>query len=360
MGRPSRRSVIAAPLALLGAAGPEPLVLRAAAAGAGVLYGAAIEPQAFSGDPAFAALAAQQCGLLAAENALKWDALRPEPGRFDFAAADQVAAIARRLGVPMHGHALVWHEAVPAWVEDQLRRGDGRALLVEHIARVVGRYAGRIRSWDVVNEPVERNDGRPDGLRRSLWLQAVGDDYIELAIRTAHAADPSARLVLSDYGLEYDDIGWMVEKRGTMLDLLAELKRSGAPLHALGVQGHLLGDHPPAFGRGLARFLADVARLGLDIYVTELDVNDQHMPGDARERDRASAGIYGAFLRAMLAQGAVKQVVTWGLSDRYTSKSTLFPRPDGQAVRPLPFDSNLKAKPAALAMQDAFRSRLRP
>jgi endo-1,4-beta-xylanase len=341
-----------------GAGRAQSMTLRAAAGAAGIRYGAAIEPQTVETDAAFAALVREQCAVLTAENALKWDALRPGPDRFDFSAADRVAEIARRWGLPMHGHTLVWHEALPDWTRAALAGGqDPTALLTQHITRVVSRYAGVVASWDVVNEFVERNDRRPDGLRRSPWLEAIGPDYIEIALRAAHAADPAARLTVSDYGLEYDDESWMVEKRGTMLRMLRRLKDRGAPLHALGIQGHLLGDRRPAFGAGLARFLADVGALGLDIYVTELDVKDQNTPGGVAERDRIVADIYNAFLRTVLDQPAARQVVTWGLSDRYTAQASFFPRPDGAAVRPLPFDSDFAPKPAAFAMARAFRAR---
>lgn len=353
---PSRRAALVGGLSLLAApacAGPR-LDLKAVAARRGLRYGAAIEPRSVEADADFAELIRAQCGLVTAENALKWSALRPAADRFDFAEADRVAAIARANRIPMHGHCLVWHEAMPDWLTASLAPRNAEAMLTQHIAAVVGRYVGTIGSWDVVNEAVERNDRRLDGLRKSPWLQALGPDYLEIAFRAAHAADPHARLVLADYGLEYDDEPWMVEKRGTMLALLRGLLGCGVPIHALALQGHLLGDRPPAFGRGLSAFLAEVAGLGLDIYVTELDVNDQNTPGSVEQRDRVVADIYARFLETVLDQPAVKMVVTWGLSDRYTSKTTMFPRSDGAAVRPLPFDADLRPKPAALALARAF------
>jgi endo-1,4-beta-xylanase len=209
----------------------------------------------------------------------------------------------------------------------------------------------------VVNEPVERNDHRPDGLRVSPWLQALGPAYLGLAFRCAHAADPSARLDLSDYGLEYDDERWMVEKRGTMLRLLEQLRASDVPIHALALQGHLDAARPPAFGSGLRRFLANVADLGLDIYVTELDVNDQAVDGSPARRDAVVAANYRAFLEVVCDEPRVKMINTWGLSDRYTSKQTMFARADGADVRPLPFDAALASKAAAFAMAEAFDAR---
>ena len=330
--------------------------LRMAAAACHRQFGAAIEPQQIEADMDFASLVQRHCGLLTAENAMKWNQLRPSREQFDFAQADRVAAIADRNKVPMHGHCLVWHEANPDWLIKALSPRNARALLTSHIETVVKRYAGNVTSWDVVNEAVERNDRRPDGLRKSLWLEALGADYLEMAFRTAHAADPKARLALADYGLEYDDEPWMVEKRGTTLILLRQLISRGVPIHILALQGHLLGDRPAAFGKGLSEFLAAVADLGLDIFITELDVNDQNTPGSVTQRDQAVAEIYGRFLETVLRQPAVKSVVTWGLSDRYTSKSWFAPRGDGAMVRPLPFDRDLVAKPAVARMLKAFQN----
>jgi endo-1,4-beta-xylanase len=330
--------------------------LRDLSASKGVVYGAAIEPDTVEHDPDFGALLRRQCASLTPENAMKWNALRPARDRFDFSAADRVMAIAAAQGARVHGHCLVWHEALPSWLPSALTPAAGEALLTGHIQRVVERYAGRVRSWDVVNEAVERNDGRPDGLRLSPWFRALGAGYLGLAFRTAHQTDPWASLALSDYGLEYDDERWMVEKRGTMLSLLHNLKASGVPVHALALQGHLDGARPPAFGTGLRRFLSEVADLGLEIHVTELDVSDQRVPGAQARRDAIVADHYRAFLDVVLDESAVTHVTTWGLSDRYTSKSAMFPRADHQAVRPLPFDGALRPKLAAQAMADAFLS----
>jgi endo-1,4-beta-xylanase len=354
----SRRGALAAGLALLAgrpALAGDPEALKSAAAACGLLYGAAVEPEHLAQDPAYAQLVARHCAVLAPENALKWDALRPAPGVFAFARGDRVVEFAERIGAQVHGLVLVWHEALPKWLPAALTSESAADALNTHIATVVGRYAGRMRSWDVANEVVERNDHRPDGLRRSLWLEALGPGYLSLAFEAAHAADPRAKLALSDYGLEYDDVGWMVEKRYALLALLERLRSDDVPIHALSVQAHLLGDHPPAFGGGLRDFLREVADLGLELQVTELDVDDQKMPGDVAQRDRHTAEIYARFLET--AQGATRltMVNTWGLSDRYTSKSFLFPRPDRTPVRPLPFAADLQEKPAARSLRAAFR-----
>ena len=319
-------------------------------------FGCAIEPEVMDRDRDFAALVRRQAGVLAPENAMKWNTLRPSPDRFDFVAGDRVVALAQAQNAFVHGHCLVWHEAIPDWAMAALDRRTAHAMLSEHIHTVVRHYAGRVRSWDVVNEVVERNDRRPDGLRVSPWLKALGPDYIDQAFHLAIGADPNARLAIADYGLEYDNVDWMVEKRGTMLQVLLGMRVRDVPVHALAIQGHLDATRPPAFGEGLYRFLGQVANLGYEIYITELDVNDQKLPGAAAQRDAVIADHYHAFLDVALREPAVKRVNTWGLSDRHTSKSTLFPRADGAEVRPLPFDRDLRPKPAAFAIAQALRA----
>lgn len=352
----SRRGLlVGASAAIAGAACAEPPSLKAAAKRAGRRFGCAVEPQTLAADGDFRDLVAQQCDLLIPENAMKWNALRPSADAFDFAAADAVIAAARAQGAQVHGHCLVWHEAMPNWAAGPIDGPTARDRLEAHVGAVAGRYRGAVASWDVINEAVERNDRRADGLRRSLWLEALGPDYLLTALDAAHRAAPQARLAISDYGLEYDHVTWMVEKRGTMLALLRDLLRRGAPLHALSIQGHLLGAEPASFGLGLRRFLSDVADLGLEIYVTELDVNEQTLTGSAAARDAIVADIYRRFVDTILNEPAVRFVATWGLSDRYTSKTEMFPHADGLDVRPLPFDRDLRPKAAARALQAAFQ-----
>ena len=357
----SRRDLLAgagalSAVPLVGHAAEAPFSFREIADTKNLAFGCAIEPEVMDRDPAFAALVRRQAGVLAPENAMKWNALRPSQDRFDFVGGDRVVALAQAQDASVHGHCLVWHEALPDWTQGILDRRTGHALLSEHIRTVVGHYAGRVRSWDVVNEAVERNDRRPDGLRISPWLKALGPDYIDQAFHLAHAADPNARLAFADYGLEYDNVDWMVDKRGTMLEVLRGLRARDVPVHALAIQGHLDASRPPAFGEGLYRFLGQVAHMGYEIYITELDVNDKTLPGTVAQRDAVVADHYHAFLDMALREPAVRMVNTWGLSDRHTSRSTMFPRADGAEVRPLPFDRELRPKPAAFAIAQALRA----
>ena len=357
----SRRDLLAAAgalaaIPLVGRAAEADISFREIAETKNLAFGCAVEPDVLDSDRDFAALVRRQADVLTPENAMKWNALRPTRDRFEFAGGDRVVALAQAQNALVHGHCLVWHEAMPDWIQTALDRRTAHALLLEHIRTVVGHYAGKVRSWDVVNEAVERNDKRPDGLRLSPWLKALGPDYIDQAFHIAIEADPGARLSISDYGLEYDNVDWMVEKRQTMLEVLRGLRLRDVPVHALSIQGHLDASRPPAFGEGFYRFLGQVANLGFEIYITELDVNDQTVAGTVAQRDAVVAEHYRAFLKVALLEPAVKMVNTWGLSDRHTSKSTLYPRVDGAEVRPLPFDRALEPKPAAFAIAEALRA----
>ncbi|MFY8147790.1 MAG: endo-1,4-beta-xylanase [Prochlorococcaceae cyanobacterium] len=326
--------------------------LQALAAGGGRIWGAAVTNDQLR-DPSFRALVVAQTGLIVPENEMKWDQLEPAPGRFSFGAADQLLAFARAEGLAMRGHTLVWHQQLPGWVQE-LPAAELKDALARHIRTVAGHYRGQLQSWDVVNEPIADD---ATGLRRSLWLEKLGPDYIAWALTWAHEADPTARLVINEYGLEGDDPK-SARKREQFLALVRDLRRRGVPLQAVGLQGHLYanGSGPTTF-RQLPAFLQALADLGLDIYITELDVNDRSLPGAIDQRDRAVAAVYTSFLEAVLPQPRLKLLVGWGLSDRYTWLNSFFPRADGLPQRPLPFDAQGGDKPATWEIRRLLRRR---
>ncbi len=133
------------------------------------------------------------------ENLLKWEAVHPEPGRYNFEPADRYVAFAEKRGMTVIGHVLVWHSQTPAWVFEgkdgaALDRETALSRMREHIRTVVGRYKGRIKGWDVVNEAID--DGPEGAMRKSRWREAIGDDYIAKAFEYAHEADPAGRALL--------------------------------------------------------------------------------------------------------------------------------------------------------------------
>ena len=230
-----------------------------------------------------------------------------------------------------------------------------KGVFVEHIERVAGRYAGRMHSWDVVNEAIEVKDGRADGLRVSPWLSLVGEDYIEVAFRAARAADPQALLTYNEYGIEGEDEA-SYRKRRAVLMLLRRLRARNVPVDAMGVQSHVsAGDG--SYGPGLKEFLKDMRELDLQVFVTEMDVNDRALPADVKARDKAVAGVYRRYLDLVLADPVVTAVLTWGITDRYTWLNDEGSRKDRVPERALPFDVDYRPKEAFGAMMDAIEYR---
>jgi len=333
-----------------------PRSLRAAAAAHGLLVGCAVSPAKLDGEPDYAKTVAEQANILVAENAMKWAALRPSPEQFDFRGADDIMVFALTHDQRVRGHNLCWHEALPAWFAATVNRENAAHYLTQHITTVAGRYAGKIHSWDVVNEAVDVKSGRPDGLRTSPWLELIGPGYIELAFRTARAADGHALLTYNDYGIELDTPE-QIDKRGQVLMLVRRLRARGVPIDAVGVQSHLTAGDPLP-GAGLQRFVRELGSMGLQVFVTEMDVNDRNLPENVEQRDLAVAGVYRNYLEMMLAEPNVNVALTWGITDRYTWLSgPKHGRADGRPERPLPFDYDYQPTPAFFAERAAIEAR---
>jgi endo-1,4-beta-xylanase len=237
---------------------------------------------------------------------------------------------------------------------------NARQLLIAHIQTVVGRYAGRMHSWDVVNEAIEvapkAQAGRPDGLRDSPWLRLIGDDYIEVAFRAARRADPQALLTYNDYGIEAENPSDEA-KRQALLLMLRRLRARQIPIDAVGIQSHLSAAPNIRYGAGLMKFIASVRELDLQVFITEMDVNDRALAPDVAQRDAAVAAAYGSYLNLVLSDPAVTAVLTWGVTDRYTWLNHEDARPDGRPERPLLFDANYNPKQSFFAVRDAFDRR---
>jgi endo-1,4-beta-xylanase len=314
-----------------------------------------VTSRALRDDSAFAALITRDAAVVVPETELKWNYVHPTPARFDFTRVDDIVRFADARGMRVRGHTLVWHWAMPPWVQSTATPANADSILGDYVATVVGRYAGQITSWDVVNEAVLPEDGREDGLRNSLWLRLLGPGYIATAFRVAHEADPSAQLIYNDYGLE-EDSPWSEARRRAVLRLLRDLRMQRVPVHALGIQGHLSPDRPMS-APVLTAFLDSIQEIGLRVVITELDVRDHLLPSDTTVRDSVIASTLSRFLGPVLQHPATEGVLTWGLSDRYTWLRTRSPRSDGLPPRPLPYDEDLQPKRARRALVDALQRR---
>jgi endo-1,4-beta-xylanase len=330
--------------------------LRAHGKAHGIFVGCAVSAQALAGNPAYGALIAEQCSIVVAENAMKWGPISPAPGKYDFHDADALMDFAAKNGQQVRGHNLIWHEQLPTWFPGPITKANARQAMIDHIQTEMQHFAGRIQSWDVVNEGIDPKDGLPNGLRKTPWLELVGDDYIDLAYKTARQADPKALLTYNDYDIEYPD---QEKKRDAVLAMVRRMKATGVPIDAVGVQSHLKADLAPP-GKELQVFVREMAKMNLQVFVTELDVADRKVPGTVRERDAVVAKVYRDYLTMMLAEPNVKAVLTWGISDRYTwlNEEKEDKRVDGQQLRPLPFDQNLQPTAAFYAERDAIDSRV--
>ncbi len=341
------------------------------------------------------ALVKAQFDHIVAENDMKWALIHPRPGPdgYDFGPADAFVRFGEDNNLWLVGHTLVWHSQTPTWVFQgtnlppaetnvaasappappetaatnapgggRLGRGPGGGFgrgafagprasreellerMREHIHTVVGRYKGRIKVWDVVNEAL--SDSGTNVLRNSLWLQIIGPDFIARAFQFAHEADPDAMLRYNDYGLENP------AKRRKLITLIQSLREQGVPVHAIGSQAHV---NVSITFETMDQALAEMATLGLPIHITELDVNSAAggqrgfgadiadnaattrggLVNDADQRlAEAYAGIFRAFLKH---RDSVEVVTFWGANDANSWRAQ---------GRPLLFDGNSQPKPA--------------
>ncbi len=307
--------------------------------------------------PELTTLLANQYSVLVPEIEMKWRATHPAPDRYDFTRADALMTFAEAQHLRVRGHNLCWHQYNPEWLEATATSENAANLLRTHIQTVAGRYKGRIHSWDVVNEAIKPEHHNPHDMQNSIWLKTLGEDYVDLAFRTAAEADPSALLTYNEYDLERDTPDQQA-KRDAVLALLRRMRKKNTPLHALGVQSHLRAhlDESNTW-RGLNEFLKEAEKLNLQIYLTELDVDDSELPADIPERDRLVANLYRDYLQNALRHQSVKAVLTWGFTDPDTWLNRHKPRKDGTPQRPLPFDADLHPKPAFFAVRDSLAAK---
>ena len=328
--------------------------LKAHAARGSRLFGFAVNTSALRTNPAYRALLQQQCSILVAENAMKWKPLRPTADTFHFEEADALVDFATSNGIKVRGHNLCWHESLPDWFASTATKENARDLLTTHIRTVAGRYKGRIHSWDVVNEAIDPKDSLPGGMRNSPWLQLAGPDYVDLAYRTAREADPKALLTYNDYGFE-EETPAAEAKRAAILQLLRGMRQRNVPLDAVGIQSHLKAGR--TYGPGLRQFLDACNQLNLQIFITEMDVDDRDLAGDVATRDASVAALYSSYLNTVLSAPHVGAVLVWGVDDGHTwLNSGTRKRGDGLPQRALLFDERLQPTAAFFAAGAALET----
>jgi endo-1,4-beta-xylanase len=318
-------------------------------------YGASSMIQNFREDPEYRKALLRHCDIITPMNDLKWEQVQRERGRFDFVDADEQITFALDNGKRVRGHALLWHEALPEWFGEVASRKEAERELVAHIEAVVDRYKDKISSWDVVNEVIA-NDPLEDGVyRQSVWQKLIGAEHIDIAFATAAKVAPNTELVINEYDLENEGPRY-AKKREAMLGIVRHLQDRNIRVSAVGFQAHLYAER--VIDRdAIARFARDLQALDVHLLVTELDVIDWRLPADKVARDAAASRHVETFLEAVMAEGTLRDVVTWGITDRYSWIAEVFKRDDGLQPRPLPLDENYREKPMMAAIRRLSSSR---
>jgi endo-1,4-beta-xylanase len=333
--------------------------------GSAFAWGAPGADRASFANPAYAYLLERECELLVPENELKWQWTRPAADRYDTEQFDAMVAYARQEGFAMRGHTLFW--APQKWYPEWLLKHDfgarpagaAAAMLTDHVRTICRRYGRSIYSYDVVNEAVEPETGQ---IRDTVITRAMGGEaFLDLMFHTARAEAPHAELVYNDY------MSW---ERGTedethiagVLRLLEGFRKRKTPVDALGIQSHIRLLKPLSVAEIVResegpwrQFLDAVVAMGYKLVITEFDVNDQKAPDDIVVRDRMVADYAKAYLDLMLSYPQLRDILAWGMVDRYTWLTGFDPRADKSIKRGLPYDTNFRAKPLREAMAAAFR-----
>jgi endo-1,4-beta-xylanase len=336
-------------LTATGAAALMPLLgTKAEAKRPSLAYGAASMVQNFREDPAYREALKTHCDIIVPMNDLKWEQLRHDRAGFDFKDADEQIAFAKEHGKTVRGHTLLWYNALPPWVETIETRQEAERELITHIETVVDRYKESIPSWDVTNEVIAHDPLEQGIWRESVWLKHLGPEHAALAFKTAGRVSPSTQLVFNDYDLENEGPRFDA-RRKAILDLVRQFRDTNVPINAIGFQAHLYAERP-IDRDGIARFVRDLKALDIGILVTELDLIDWRLPADTAMRDKAAAAHVTSFLEALGAEGNLKEVISWGITDRYSWIAEVFKRDDQLPPRPLPLDENYQPKPMMAAI----------
>lgn len=315
-----------------------PATLRAAAERTGRRVGVAVAVEPLLREPAYARLVAAEFNAVTPENALKWAPVQPRPDLIQDDDWRVILDAAAAAGQGVRGHTLLWDQQFPAWAVALPDAGLMRAQRA-HMERLLQATAGRVHTWDVVNEALE-DDGTV--AKTALW-RVDGQRHLREAFALARALDPTAVLAYNDYGVE-----GINPKSDGLHRLLAAWRAEGVPVQAVGLQSHLKvgeGPRPAELAANMRRFAA----LGLEVHLTEIDVQVRHLAGSAWGREAAQARLLYGWTAACVAEPACRELSFWGLSDRHTWVDAAL-GDDAPAL----FDDALRPKLGYWAVKAAF------
>jgi len=321
-----------------------------------------------SDNPAEHTLITSQFNAIVAENCMKSEKIQPQQGVFTFDDADRFVKFGEDNGMWITGHTLIWHSQAPKWFfvdaeGNDVSRDTLIARMKTHIHTLVGRYKGRVKGWDVVNEAIEDNGE----YRNSKFYQIIGEDYIELAFQFAHEADPDAQLYYNDYSMASPG------KREGVVKMVKGLQAKGIKIDAIGMQGHLNIDVPDIneFEKSIVAF----SECGVKVMITEMDITvlpwpSQKVTADVSTNfelkaeynpypdgltDEMSEKLNNRFVELfnlfLKHSDKITRVTMWGAYDSQSWRNNwpIFGRKD----YPLLFDRDLQPKPAVARIIEA-------
>ena len=316
-------------------------------------YGAAIDPTLLRDNLTYRRLLMSEFASITVENMLKMNNVHPELDRFDYRRADEIVLFAQQAKLRVHGHTLVWHEAIPAWLKSF--SGDSlawEALFKTHIQTVAARYKGQLAGWDVVNEAIgndgnTRNDNTDQG---SIWRQKLGPDYVARAFQYAKQADPAVLLFYNDYGQESNP-----KKQAAILKMVAELRQRNIPIDGLGLQMHININTPDA---GIRSVMEQYAQTGLLVHLSELDIALNPTNGPLAKPTEAQLAaqkqkywmVVNTY-RTVVPKAQQYGITQWNVSDADSWVRTYLKKNDF----PLPFDLDYQRKPAYDGIMEALK-----
>ncbi len=300
--------------------------LAAAAEASGRYFGSATDNPELSDSAYVSILTGGEFDLTTPGNSMKWDTIEPSQNSFSFTKGDAVLSLAQGANMKVRGHNLVWHSQLPSWVSS-LPTSQVQAAMENHITTEVTHYKGKLYAWDVVNEPFDDSGN----YRTDAFYNAMGSGYIADALKTAHAADPSAKLYLNDYNIEGQGA-----KADAMYNLVKSLKADGVPIDGVGFESHLAIQY--GFPYNMQANMQRFADLGVDVALTELDVRMQ-LP-ETSDKDATQLSYYTQAVKACMGVTRCVGVEIWDYTDKYSWVPSTF---NGEGV-PLPWDSNLQKK----------------
>ncbi|MGI2295089.1 endo-1,4-beta-xylanase [Paenibacillus sp. GXUN7292] len=313
--------------------------------------GTAVSVNALISDPQYAEILGREFNMITPENDMKFQFIHPQRNEYAFAEMDALMEYAELHNMKVHGHTMAWSEAVPRWVTDgNFSKQELKTILEEHITTVVSRYP-KIMSWDIINEPMAGLNVDPN-IRPSIWYDKLGEEYIEIALRAAHAANPAAKLYVNEYWIEEDNI-----KSNAVFELVKGLKQRGVPVHGVGFQMHedLTDQWDPVSAAEFKATATKFANIGIEVRVSELDMNIHKPVNAATLQEQADYfGEITDMVKKFKVNGIKFNALSmWGFTDRYSS---LQPHHSyGSFGNGLIFDENYGAKPAYDALVDSLK-----